>query len=205
MRRVAVPLFCVLVGAVAQAAPITGLVPGVDFTSGVTNTGTNYTLGFSFTVSSPHVVNRLGYFDAGHDGLAESHAVGLWNQSTAALLASTTVTNADPWGPSLGDGYWFKWHDISPITLVPGVTYVVGGYSGSEAYLVATGTLTNGWARYGQSFYASTGGLSLPASPGYGSTYFGANIGYVPEPSIIGGIGVMSAMACLQRRRRQCR
>lgn len=206
MRRIGAVLFFAAAAATAQASIDAGLEPGVDFTTpGSEQSGISYTLGFTFSVSTRTTVSRLGYFDAGDDGLTQSHPVGLFDVATGNLLRTATVTNADPWGPS-GSGSWFKWHPMNegPITLLPGVTYEVAGATGTEAYMWNPAGFANGIVNFQASYWSSSGGLSRPTSPAFGIRYVGPNIGSVPEPSVIGAIGVLG-VAWLQRRRREPR
>ena len=100
----------------------------LDFTGGNANTfGGNATVGWEFTLNSPMLVDGLGFWDHGSDGLVNAHDVGIWNTSnTALLLASTTVTNGSSTAvaSTSSTGRWL-FNNISAITLSPG-TYVVG-------------------------------------------------------------------------------
>jgi hypothetical protein len=82
-----------------------------------------FTFGWQFTVTSTLNVTDLGYYDAGGDGLAFSHQVGIFNDSTQLELVSGTVDSGttDP----LIDGY-----RVIPVsyTLLPG-TYDVLGFN----------------------------------------------------------------------------
>ncbi len=81
------------------------------------------TRGWSFTVSSRIVVEQLGFWDSGQDGLATAHGVGIW-RGDGTLLTSTTVPAGN--GAPL-DGT-FRWSPTSAVELLPGNTYVVGAY-----------------------------------------------------------------------------
>jgi hypothetical protein len=156
------------------------------------------------------VINRLGFYDAGADGLAESHTVGLylWNGSAYQLERSATIPAAT--GATLDGGY--RWVSIADYTL---------SNLGDQFYLVMA-TTTNGGDAWGdvqastlnpligttptQGWY-SFDGINDPAPIGNGGyagttiqTYYAGNIGYVPEPSaaLLGGLGLL---ALLRRRR----
>ena len=102
---------------VASAAPAftIGNTDGTPF-------GTNpaFTLGWQFTTNAPITVNALGMFDGGQNGLAESHAVGLWN-SAGTLLAAATIGN----GTSAKLNNQFRYVSIADLVLAAG-QYQVG-------------------------------------------------------------------------------
>ncbi len=101
-------------GSAVTAAPI---APAVMYTSTVTLSNSRpFTLGYTFSLSSAVTVNALGYWD---DGLGNNHQVGIWD-SSATLVASTTVLGADP----LVDN--FRWQTIPDVTLGAG-QYTIGG------------------------------------------------------------------------------
>ena len=68
------------------------------------------------------VAAQLGVWDAGANGLVESHQVGLWN-STGTLLASATVGSGT--SAALVDG--FRYVDIVDVPLAVG-SYTVGAF-----------------------------------------------------------------------------
>lgn len=79
-----------------------------------------WNLGYSFLVNSAVSVVSLGIWDAGRDGLRNSHSVGLWS-SSGTLLASTSV------GPGAILDNNFRYTNIAPIFLTVGQTYFVAG------------------------------------------------------------------------------
>lgn len=85
--------------------------------------GQDTTRGFSFTVSTPLLVQQLGVFDSTPTGLIASHPVAIWTD-TGTLLTSATVAAGT--GAPLDGTY--RWVSTAPITLLPGHTYVVGAY-----------------------------------------------------------------------------
>ena len=169
----------------------------------------NWSLGWEFTPKVNTVANLLGFYDAGHDGLSESHQVGLFDIN-GNLLRSTTVTNADPYGmPTLdhpNDGYWFKWREMDqgPIVLTAGEQYVLAAVTGTELYTHGPADFTEHWATFIQARYhdpAGSGLLDSPnvTEPGF-TAYFGPNIGAaVPEPSTFALLG-LGAFALYRRR-----
>src|SRR5436309_2163862 len=64
----------------------------MDFTGGNANTfGGNATVGWEFTLSSPMLVDGLGFWDHAGNGLINAHDVGIWNTSNTALLLTSTT------------------------------------------------------------------------------------------------------------------
>ena len=105
----------------------------VNFTAaGVTQTADpNQTIGFSFTLNAPITIYGLSFWDG--SGLTGSHDVGLWatntNTNTVTLLASATVTSADPLDGS------FRVATIAPLLLTPNpFVYTVGAIAGTENF-----------------------------------------------------------------------
>ncbi|QYU69350.1 PEPxxWA-CTERM sorting domain-containing protein [Leptolyngbya sp. 15MV] len=77
------------------------------------------TIGFTFNALENLRVFRLGWF--GPNGqLASSHQIGIWN-STGGLVGSATVT------PGTVDSSGFRYVDITPIILLGGQQYFIGG------------------------------------------------------------------------------
>jgi hypothetical protein len=79
------------------------------------------TIGWEFVPTVDVRVTELGCFDAGRDGLARSHRVGIFDEETGRILASVTV------GPeSRLDGF-FRWEPFeTPLVLTAGRSYLVG-------------------------------------------------------------------------------
>jgi hypothetical protein len=106
---------------------------GLDFTNGGIERSAiaNSNYGWSFSVTSPLTVDGLGLWDAGSNGLFESHEVGLWLTSTpipeGVLLASATVSNAQSVAvaSASASGRWL-FSSVPVVTLNPG-TYTGRG------------------------------------------------------------------------------
>ena len=81
-----------------------------------------YALGYEFQANANITVTQLGYFV--DTTLTESHDVGLYDATTMALLASTTVINGDMMVAN------FAYNAISGVTLTAGNDYVIVGTSG---------------------------------------------------------------------------
>src|SRR4051812_6006637 len=77
----------------AQTTPGSILyTPNVDLSAGAQNTFAGTVGGIFLTTYSFYPqVNWLGYYDQNGDGLANSHLVTLWDNSTQGILASATV------------------------------------------------------------------------------------------------------------------
>ena len=114
-------LFFVVTGLALQ--PGVSKAAAVDFTSTQNwGLGAALTIGWGFTVSEQRVVNELGYYDFGQDGLVFNHDVGLYRESDMSLLTSGTVTSGDTL-----DGY-FRYTNVASVVLNPGETYFVAGF-----------------------------------------------------------------------------
>ncbi len=157
--------------------------------------------GFFANVSGTAKINRLGYYDAGGDGLSESHTVALclYNGSQPenyTVVAKATISAGT--STLLSDGY--RWVEIPEYTLAD------TRQNGAYYVLVASHGATDVWydngvdAVTGQTFGTITNGMLGWSDPipelgasGHlevinygGSAYGGANMGYaVPEPSTI--------------------
>src|SRR6266705_2611445 len=204
-------LFCLAIGpaTLAQTAPNSVLfTPNVDLSSGAQN-GFVGTVGgiFLTTYSYYPQVNWLGYYDQNGDGLANSHVVTLWDNSTQTIVASATV----PAGTAapLVNGY--RWVQLpSTIQLNYGSYYVIGaqtdgvdlwgdfisnnapdnGSNGQISWNSQYIQLGSGWEFTRAGRYDS--GANYPAEPpnqsGSDGIYPVANLGFnlvVPEPSAV--------------------
>jgi hypothetical protein len=200
-------LFAILMAgvAVAAAVPAQAATPLLSFTGGRPFDGDGpWTLGFDFSVNADTTASGLGVYDAGQDGFATPHAVGLWN-SSGTLLASATVGS----GNSLIG--LFRYASISPITLLAGQTYTVGAAdvgAGDGYWLDATvSTIAN--ANYLSAQYIHGSGLQDPNTTGTLGGYFGANVllgdAAVPEPAtwamMLVGFGLVGAAMRKSRHR----
>lgn len=100
-----------------------------DFTQAlVTTDPTPLSLGFLFSTNSSVTVTSLGYFDAGQDGFAVAHTVGIYddcgNLVTSITLDAGTGDTLD------GD---FRYHSITPVVLAAGKTYTLAATTGGDA------------------------------------------------------------------------
>ena len=85
--------------------------------------GVNTTRGWTFTVSTPLVVEELAFWDSDLNGLAQPHPVGVW--TNAGLLLTSATVPAGTTAPLDGT---FRWVATPAVTLQPGTTYVIGAY-----------------------------------------------------------------------------
>jgi Domain of unknown function (DUF4082) len=90
--------------------------------------GSPWTLGWRFSVTTPYIVDSLGVYDSGQDGLAGPAQVGLWLASGGSPIAEATVP---PGTAGDLDGY-FRFTPIAPTVLSPGTDYIVGSYLSDE-------------------------------------------------------------------------
>ena len=185
-------------------------VPAIKFSPPTFYSGFNTftTCGYSFNVNSPAGVSitHLSMFDAGSNGLALAHAVGLWN-SAGTLLASATV----PIGTSaaLDASGQFRFVDIPDITLPQGTGYAVGGLmipgsdgSASEwTNLIVAPGITYGQPRFLDNNISTP---TFPSSVGFGTSgYVGGSflVAPIPEPMNV-AMAAIVAVPMLCRRSR---
>ena len=160
-----------------------------------------FSLGYTFDVVSPFTVQYLGYFDAGSDGLAESHDIGLWDP-TGTLLSSATVSAGT--GNILLGG--FRLVAVTPFTLAAGAGYHVLGTAPDAAdALLFTAAKTNGpGIMYVGGAFCE--GATLQNSCGSNvDGYFGANFAgtTTPEPAsmVLLATGLVGIFGVARRRK----
>jgi hypothetical protein len=189
--------FTASLGSNAEAEQI-----ALDFTGGSSyfaseDSGSPYTIGWSFTTTQSFAVSGLGFWDEADHSLGFSHQVGLWDAS-GTLLASTTITASSSPVASTGPGQWL-FNGIGGLTLAPGTyvlgaTYVKADDQDAYRYYVSTATTLPG-VTYDTGAYAFGAGLNFPANGGYAISYFGPNIelsplNAVPEPASLTLLGI---------------
>jgi len=201
--------------------------PGWDFTvppssDNVYNTNDQgqYDFATQFTVSSGVTVTGLGFFSDGTT--VNDNPVALYQcadtacDSTATLLASATVTDANP---QYGN---FRYVTISPVTLTTGVTYEVAGatagtdedYTCCNSGFAADPTITIANDGSGDTdLYSSSTtpdflnnadfGTDIPGENGWwGPDVFLSDTSFVPEPASLALLGAgVSALGLIRRRR----
>ncbi len=145
MRKVLFAI-CMCVGT-AAAAQARGATMGLDFTGGGTFfAGTFQNEGWAFEVSAPITVTGLAVFDVGGDGFSQTHQAGLWNFDGSVLLASATITSADPLTASSSSLGGWRTEAIAPVVLQAGKYVVSANFpnSATEDGFVALGAPANG-------------------------------------------------------------
>ena len=173
--------------------------------------------GWQFTPVSPPgiAVTHLGMWDdafkslPGPAGFNYEIPIGIWRVSDQALLASTTL------GPGTGDPLLdeFRYAEITPVVLSPGVTYAIG-FQWSDS------SSTSEWVQtpqpgdfqvdpaltIGPRVRSSDPGFLFPGEvyTGWPDTCFGPNFQFyvIPAPGavLLGGIGV-GLVSWLRRRK----
>jgi Domain of unknown function (DUF4082) len=189
----------ILVVIIGSAASVAHAGPIVDFTGGVQTAavaGNDDTLGFSFDVITTTTISGLGFFDAGSDGLINSHQVGLWTAG-GTLLASATLDNSSNIVASTSNlGDWRE-TDIGLLTLNLG-SYVLGAFyrdvsvsAEDDAVVVANASSVSG-VSYGHT-RSGFPGFTFPnvdqsvADAGtFGPMAFTSRSATAPEPANLG-------------------
>jgi hypothetical protein len=151
-----------------------------DVTTGETLANPPYTLGWEFTANRSFQVVALGFFDDSQNGLAESHAVGLWD-AAGNLLASTVVGTNDPLV-----NQW-RYSSIGAVVVNAGANYYVGALYTSGADNVVfpgySGVSTTAAITYLNATYGEGSVLTDPNIPFGANGFFGPNIAAAPEPA----------------------
>jgi len=198
--------------------------PNVNLDTGAQNTFVGTVGGIFLTTYSFYPqVNYLGYYDRNGDGLASSHLITLWDNSTQSIIASATV----PAGTAapLVNGY--RWVQLSStVTLNYGSYYVIGaqtdgvdlwgdlisnnspdnGNNGQISWNSQYVQLGSGWEFTRAGRYDSHG--NYPAEPpnqvGSDAIYPVANLGFnvVPEPGSWALLGIAAMVWCCSKRKR---
>ncbi|HWV99280.1 MAG TPA: PEP-CTERM sorting domain-containing protein [Candidatus Acidoferrum sp.] len=210
----------------AQTTPGSVLyTPNVNLDTGSQNTFAGTVGGiFLTTSSSSPEVNWLGYYDHNADGLASSHLITLWDNSTQTIITSATVP-AGTVAPLI-DGY--RWVQLSStVTLNPNSYYVIGARTdGVDLWgdLISNNAPDNGnngqvswnsqYVQVGSGYEFTRAGRydspgNYPSEPsnqvGSDAIYPVANLGFnVPEPTTLtlSAMGLAAMALYLPRRKR---
>jgi hypothetical protein len=158
---------------------------------------TPQTFGNVFTPARDIIIDSLGIFDYGEDGLGESHEVGIF-ESSGTLLASAVV----PAGTVSPLDNHFRYTDIVPTRLEAGQTYTVVtffnthedmvGYADIEDLVVSPDISLPGFAaRY---VFQRVTGLQFPANWRHASSefYIGPNFRFTPAPTFTSSLAPSS-------------
>lgn len=166
------------VSAQEDALNFTSLGSGSNFQQG------SYSLGWSFTTLQSVSVSALGFYDDLKNGLTQNHDVGIYDAHDCTLLASTTVRPSDPLSG------FFRFRQITPVTLAADRTYYIAAVTGSEPYAIAVSSLqvSSSISFIGFSIFGNTQSTSTLQCPnGVQSPGFNGDFG----PSFqIGGTGI---------------
>lgn len=204
-------LTCALL--VLSANVVYSQTSALSFTSSTPNSAAvTSTRGYVFNVLSSSGINVTGlsFYDAGGDGLNESHDVGLWDAS-GNLLASATVPSGVL--ASLDGNGLFRVINISGVFLAQGINYRVGAvFEANSADTQAnnlTGISTPSELQYVSGAFINNGVASLTFPTGNlasglpGGSFEFATVA-VPEPATIAMLALLSGgSAAMWYRRRQ--
>src|ERR1700676_2852107 len=155
----------------AAIAPAQATVSlGVDFPAGAHDFGPDIqNLGWSFTAKADVAVVGLGNW-AGAP-FPQDQQVGLWN-SSGVLLASAFVSNSSS---KVGSAPWL-FSAITPVRLVAGQTYVVGGQGGADYTGLIAGATFDPRISFGVDLFSSlNGGANSPLVETTFTESFGPN------------------------------
>jgi len=205
-RVMLLSLLTVSVSGVAHAdtVALSSFSGGSDATS-----GSDQLYGWVFTVNAPISVTSLGVYDyGGASGLTVSHQVGIYNETTQALIGSVTVPAGS--GGTMIDGFEFA--SVTPFSLTQGDTYeiVMTMPQGNTDYQIieVSSETTASQVTYDNSAFGAGSSLAFTSGNGafapgiFGPDFTFASSAATPEPSslVLLGSGILS-MAGFARRR----
>jgi hypothetical protein len=143
-------------------------------------------LGMVFTPNENILVDGLGFYFA--IGLGNSEVVALYDNTSQALLASTTVSVLAPSNES------YIYSSISPTALMGGHQYVIDEFVSGSLWAYGNAPSTASGITYDGHTYVYSNQLQFPDSTvdAAGAAYYGPNFTFVasavPEP---GGYTIM--------------
>ncbi len=141
--------------------------PGVDFNGGrgLNFAGAAYTLGYSFTTqANPVTIDALGL----HTISTANQVVRIYQDGTSTNIASVTVSSTDPVSAATPNGRTFRYHAITPVTLLPNTTYsIVVDSTAGFIYCPGTAT-TDSNIVFGTGRASTQSSTLFPGSDGFG-------------------------------------
>lgn len=168
------------------------------------------TLGYVFSVKNSFEVTSLGWFDDYLNGFQDPHTVSLYDTSSGTLLTSLTLAagTADPLQGS------FRYHNITPVILNPGDTYLLAGTTGSDDPYTENDDVC-GFAISPNFIVPENAGLFVDNTPGFnypdqhysdymvyaGPNLEGVPISDAPEPATISLLLLAAGLGLLLFRR----
>lgn len=186
----------------AHAASVPAIFTTHDFGSDPLF-GSPDTIGFEFTPNETIIVDQLGIFDSGQDGLAESHLVGLWDEN-GNLLTSVVVASGTT-APLID---LHRYAAIVPLALTAGANYFVGAYHVDFSDTPTDGDLSplvDPRISLGNYGIGNAGGFTAPSFIIPPRDYANFTISSVPEPAawtlMLVGFGGLGAVTRTGRRR----
>jgi len=177
----------------------------------------DHTIGWDFQLTREVEVTHLGFFDmleteegSVGDGLFEPHQIGIWTEDGALVVSGTVSAGVE--AEEIGG---FRYTPISPVTLLPATTYLIGAHFGSGCSILIGGRgdcivhftrasflypanfshddilVRGGQWRHSEGFSAPLG-VSPTFTEGYGATFQfipGSETGPDPDPNPGSGSG----------------
>ena len=214
-KRTSASLLVLLVGVVLTLAPaaLADVQPVLDLTGGGSATVplSPSVAGWSFHLDNAITIGSVGIWDEGKRPLNIAHEIGLYT-STQQLLLDAFVTNGNSMavGSASPDGQWL-FTPIAPLVLAPG-DYVLAATWGDisdnadpfrynanavDPFVNYTGECIKTGLDYLHLVFPDCGGAPLDRA-----SFFGPNLGLVPEPASLTllALGVLAAGRTLRRR-----
>ena len=115
--------FAALTVFLSVSVPALASVVTFDPRTGGTGTNNNQSVGWQFDVLNPITVDALEWYDPTGNGLSTAHTVGIWDAS--GVLLTSALIPAGATAPL--DGLFFRSVAITPVSLLVGNGYIIGG------------------------------------------------------------------------------
>ncbi len=144
----------------------------------------NWSLGWSFTVEQPVTVTALGFYDDLQNGLTQPHDVAIYDAQQQIVVSGQVV----PGDPLVS---WWRWTQVQPVVLDPGVQYEIVAVTGDENYAwEPTGFVADPQVNYLADAYRTPAGgvLAYPNGSDGIVGYFGPNFlltNAIPAPGAL--------------------